>query len=282
MKKRFLALGLMAAMAVSMIGCGSGNAASVSNAGGTQSEVVDDLSYVTSNGKLKIGITIYEPMNYYDSSNTLVGFDTEYAQAVCAKLGVEPEFVEINWDTKVVELDSKNIDCIWNGMTINEDLKDNIDFSDAYIKNMQVVVIKKDNADKFKDTASLVGGSVAAEAGSAGESAIKDDANLSKAQYVSVGKQTDALMEVKAGTSDAAVLDYVLAAAMVGDGTDYSDLCMVDGVELSVEEYGIGFRKNSNLTEKVNEATKELIADGTLAEIAQKYDLTLQLIANQQ
>lgn len=280
MKKRLLALSLMAAMAISMFGCGAAKESN-NTASDNQAAVVDDLAYVTSNGKMKIGITIYEPMNYYDGNNTLVGFDTEYAQAVCAKLGVEPEFVEINWDTKVVELDSKNIDCIWNGMTIKEELKPNLDFSDAYIKNMQVVVVKKDNADKFKDTAALSGGSVAAEAGSAGESAIKEDANLSKATYVSVGKQTDALMEVKAGTSDAAVLDYVLAAAMVGEGTDYSDLCMINGVELSVEEYGIGFRKNSNLTEKVNAATKELIADGTLAQIADKYDLTLQLISNQ-
>lgn len=303
MKKRLLALMMMTVLAVTMTACGSRESAgtvddqtttTASQAAETTAKETttaettsavsaeDDLEYVTNKGKLVIGITIYEPMNYRDENNKLVGFDTEYAEAVCEKLGVEAEFVEINWDTKVIELESKSIDCIWNGMTITEELKQSIDFSNPYIKNMQVVVIKKDNAQKYADTASLKNGVVSAEAGSAGEGAVKADADLSQAQYVAVGKQTDALMEVKAGTSDAAVLDYVLAAAMVGEGTDYSDLCMVDGVELSVEEYGIGFRKGSTLTEKVNAATDELIKDGTLAALAEKYGLSLQLIANQQ
>lgn len=303
MKKKLLALVMLATLVMGMTACGSKETADTSdsagNASGIQSaveadgaaneivlgetEVVteDDYEYVKSKGKLVIGITIYEPMNYNDANNELVGFDTEYAKAVCEKIGVEPEFVIINWDTKVFELESKNIDCIWNGMTITEELKQSIDFSNAYIKNMQVPVIKANNADKFKDTASLKGCVISAEAGSAGEIAIKADADLSQATYIPVAKQTDALMEVKAGTSDAAVLDYVLAAAMVGEGTDYAELCMVDGVELSVEEYGIGFRKGSNLTEMVNAATNELIADGTLAVLAEKYGLSLQLIANQ-
>ena len=255
---------------------GAANAENTAN-----TSVVDDLADIKAKGKLVIGITIYEPMNYKDENNKLVGFDTEYAEAVCKKLGVEPEFVIINWDTKVFELDSKNIDCIWNGMTITEELKGQVDFSNPYIKNMQVVIVKGDNAGKYADTAALKGTTVSAEAGSAGELAIKADANLSQATYVPVGKQTDALMEVKAGTSDAAVLDYVLAAAMVGEGTDYAELTMVEGVELSVEEYGIGFRKGSTLKAAVDAATDELIADGTLAAIAEKYDLSLQLIANQ-
>ncbi len=296
MKKRIFALVMMAVLAMSAVACGSKETSNTADTNGTVTEATtvleaaaetsataaeDDFEYVKNKGKLVIGITIYEPMNYRDENNKLVGFDTEYAEAVCKKLGVEAEFVEINWDTKVIELESKNIDCIWNGMTITDELKQSIDFSNPYIKNMQVVIVKKNNAEKYKDTASLKSGVVSAEAGSAGEGAIKDDANLSQATYIAVGKQTDALMEVKAGTSDAAVLDYVLAAAMVGEGTDYSDLCMVDGVELSVEEYGIGFRKGSTLTEKVNAATDELIKDGTLAALAEKYGLSLQLIANQ-
>ncbi len=280
MKKRLLALLMMTVMVMSLAACGSKDAANGTTTA-ANAAVVDDLADIKAKGKLVIGITIYEPMNYNDENNTLVGFDTEYAQAVCKKLGVEPEFVIINWDTKVFELDSKNIDCIWNGMTITEELKGQVDFSNPYIKNMQVVIVKNDNVSKYADTASLKAASVSAEAGSAGELAIKADANLSQATYVPVGKQTDALMEVKAGTSDAAVLDYVLAAAMVGEGTDYADLSMVEGVELSVEEYGIGFRKGSTLKAAIDAATDELIADGTLAAIAEKYDLTLQLIANQ-
>jgi polar amino acid transport system substrate-binding protein len=235
----------------------------------------DDLAYVTGNGKLLIGYTVYEPMNYTDESGNFTGFDTEFAQAVCEKLGVTPEFVEINWDTKVVELDAKSIDCIWNGMTITDELKENIAVSDPYVKNMQVVVIRTADAAKYTDTATLSAASLVAEAGSAGESVIKDNADLSKATYVAVSKQTDALMEVKAGTSDAAVLDWTLAKSMVGEGTDYADLQMVDGVELSVEEYGIGFRKDSTLCTKVNEIMAELIADGTLPALAEKYGLSL-------
>lgn len=293
MKKKLIALVMMAALVMSLAACGSSATSdketekvsattdTTAAEGTTTQSAEDDYEYVKSKGKLVIGITIYDPMNYYDNNGTLVGFDTEYAQAVCEKLGLEAEFVEINWDTKEIELNAKSIDCIWNGLTINDERRENMDFSDAYIKNMQVVVVKNDNADKYNTTEALKGMVVSAEAGSAGEKAIAADENLSQAVYVAVGKQTDALMEVKAGTSDAAVLDYVLAAAMVGEGTDYSELCMVEGVELSVEEYGIGFRKGSTLTEKVNQATAELIADGTLAALAEKYDLSLQLIANQ-
>lgn len=175
-----------------------------------------DLEYVKNKGKLVIGYTVYAPMNYTDDNGEFVGFDTEFAKAVCEKLGVEPEFVEINWDTKEMELDSKMIDCIWNGFTITEEREENLDFSVPYILNKQVVVIRKADADTYKDTASLSGAKLVAEVASAGESAISDDENLSKAQYTAVEKQTDALLEVKSNTADAAVLDYTLANAMVG------------------------------------------------------------------
>lgn len=235
----------------------------------------DDLSYIQDKGKLVIGYTVYEPMNYMDDTGKLTGFDTEFAEAVCEKLGVTPEFVEINWDTKVIELDAKSIDCIWNGMTITDELEANISISDPYVMNMQVVVIRSDKADTYTDTASLTGANLVAEAGSAGEAVITDDPNLSKANYISVAKQTDALLEVKAGTSDAAVLDWTLAKSMVGEGTDYADLQMINGVELSVEKYGIGFRKDSTLCDKVNEIMTGLVADGTLGALAEKYGLSL-------
>ncbi|MBR5292630.1 MAG: transporter substrate-binding domain-containing protein [Clostridia bacterium] len=234
-----------------------------------------DLAYITGNGKMVIGITEYAPMNYYDDAGKLIGFDTEYAEAVCAKLGVTPEFVVINWDTKEMELDAKNIDCIWNGFTITEERKEALEFTDPYVKNMQVVVIKADNAATYVDTASLSGANLVAEMGSTGESSIADDENLSQANYVGVSKQTDALLEVKAGTADAAVIDYVMAKAMVGEGTDYADLMIVDGAELAYEEYGVGFRKGSDAAAAVNEATAALIAEGTLPEIAAKYGLAL-------
>jgi len=235
-----------------------------------------DAEYIKKNGKLVVGITIYEPMNYYDENGKLTGFDTEFAEAVCAKLDLKPEFVEINWDTKEVELNAKSIDCIWNGMTITEDRAANMSISTPYVKNAQVIVVKADST--VASTADLVGKTVVAEIGSAGEAQIDGEdaeANLAQAEYVGMTKQTDCLMEVKAGTADAAVLDWTLAMSMVGEGTDFADLKMVEGVELATEEYGIAFRKGSDFTAKVNDAAKALVEDGTLGALAEKYGLAL-------
>jgi len=241
-------------------------------------KAVEDLAYIKDNGKMVIGYTVYEPMNYTDDNGEFVGFDTEFAEAVCEKLGVEPDFVEINWDTKEVELDAKNIDCIWNGFTITDERKENLDFSKPYIQNKQVVVIKADNAEKYTDTASLAEANIVAEIESAGEDAVANDAELKKATYVAVPKQTDALLEVKSGTADAAVLDYTLAFSMVGEGTDYADLMIIEDIALGVEEYGIGFRKNSDLTAEVDKIIDELLADGTMEAIAEKYELAPILV----
>ena len=170
-----------------------------SAAGSASAAAGSDLDYIKGKGKMVIGYTVYEPMNYTDADGNFTGFDTELATAVCAKLGVEPEFVEINWDTKVVELDAKSIDCIWNGMTLTEDIMANTATTKAYAKNAQVVVVKEGTA--YTSTADLAGKTVVAEAGSAGEAAIQGDENLAKADYVSKSVQTDCLMEVAAGTA---------------------------------------------------------------------------------
>ena len=221
---------------------------------------------------LKIGYTIYEPMNYMDGDK-LTGFDTEFAEAVCEKLGLTPEFIEINWDTKFVTLDSKKIDCIWNGMTISDEVKANCDVSKAYVKNAQVVVMKKDVIDNYKDAESLKGLKFAAEAGSAGETAIKD--NGLDTDYSPVAAQTDALLAVMGGQADACVIDITMAKSMTAEGTSYDGLTY--SIELTAEEYGIGFRKGDELTEKVNKAIDELKADGTLDALAEKYELNLAL-----
>lgn len=239
----------------------------------------DDLAYITGNGKMVIGYTVYEPMNYTDNDGKFTGFDTEFAELVCEKLGVEPEFVVINWDTKEVELNAKTIDCIWNGLTITTDRQDSMSISVPYVKNAQVVVVKADSG--ITGTADLAGKNLVAEVASAGELQILGDeetepnADLAKANYTAMSKQTDCLLEVKAGTADAAILDWTLAKSMVGEGTDFSDLKMIDGVELATEEYGIAFRKGSSVTEKVNEIIAELVADGTLPALAEKYGLSL-------
>lgn len=114
---------------------------------------------------------------------------------------------------------------------------------------------------------------VVAEAGSAGETTITENADLSQADFISKAVQTDCLMEVAAGTADAAILDLTLASAMIGEGTDYANLKMVD--ELNVEEYGVAFRKGSDVAEAVDNAFDELKADGTMQTLADKYGLTL-------
>ena len=278
--KKTIALLAALSLSVSLLaGCGSSassSAASSSEAASSEaassSAAADgDLDYIKGNGKMVIGYTVYAPMNYTDDEGNFTGFDTELATAVCEKLGVEPEFVEINWDTKIVELDAKSIDCIWNGMTLTDEIMQNAACTKAYAKNAQVVVVK--DGTEYSSTADLVGKTVLAEAGSAGESAIQDDENLSQADYVSKSVQTDCLMEVAAGTADAAVLDLTLANAMIGEGPDYANLKIVD--ELNAEEYGVAFRKGSDAAEAVNAAFDELKTDGTLEALAAKYDLAL-------
>ena len=277
--KRFASAVLAGALALSLAACGgaasTSTAASASSAAGSASASAaadgSDLDYIKGKGKLVIGYTVYEPMNYTDADGSFTGFDTELATAVAEKLGVEPEFVEINWDTKIVELDAKSIDCIWNGMTLTDDIMANTATTKAYAKNAQVVVVK-DGTD-YTSTADLVGKTVVAEAGSAGETAIAEDENLAQADYVSKGVQTDCLLEVAAGPADAAVLDLTLANAMIGEGTDYANLKIVD--ELNAEEYGVAFRKGSDAAAAVDAAFDELKADGTMQALADKYDLAL-------
>ena len=284
--KKFLALLLAMMMSLSLVACGGNDAADEEAPAddtavedtATEEEAVpeSDAAYIEGNGKVVVGITIYEPMNYYDDAGNLTGFDTEFAQAVCDKLGLEAEFQEINWDTKEIELAGKTIDCIWNGMTITPDRAANMSISLPYVKNAQVIVVKADSA--YASTADLVDATLVAEMGSAGEAQIEgEDANadLAQAEYVGMNKQTDCLMEVKAGTADAAVLDWTLAKSMVGEGTDFADLKMIEGVELATEEYGIAFRQGSDFTAKVDEAIKALVADGTLPALAEKYGLAL-------
>ena len=287
--KKLISLLLAAGMTASLAACGStaastsseaasseassaaSEAASTAEAAEAESTGESDLQYIKDKGKMTIGYTVYAPMNYTDENGEFVGFDTELATAVCEQLGVEPEFVEINWDTKVVELDAKSIDCIWNGMTLTDDIMANTACTKPYAKNAQVVVMKTGSG--YTSTADLVGKTVVAEAGSAGETTIQEDENLSQADYVSKSVQTDCLMEVAAGTADAAVLDLTLASAMIGEGTDYADLEIVD--ELNAEEYGVAFRKGSDAAAAVDEAFDTLKADGTMQALADKYGLTL-------
>jgi polar amino acid transport system substrate-binding protein len=236
-----------------------------------QTQDESDLSYVQGNGELIIGYTIYEPMNYTDENGTFTGFDTELATLVCEKLGVEPKFIEINWDTKEVELNARSIDCIWNGLTILPDRLETMEITKPYVKNAQVILMKADAA--YDGTESLIDKILTAEQGSAGEDTILGDDNLSQADYVPKTMQIECLMEIKAGSADAAVLDLTLAKTMTGEGTNYTDLAIVD--RLGEEDYGVAFRKGSDICSAVNKIFDEFTADGTMSALADKYGLDL-------
>ena len=240
-------------------------------AGCTSTASDSDLAYIQQKGTLVVGITDYAPMDYKDENGEWTGFDAELARLFAQELGVECEFFIIaDWSKKVFELDSKNIDVIWNGMTIDDELLKTTSCSDPYVVNAQVLVMKADQLAAYPDAASIKDLSIAVENGSAGEKAAKA---LGCTNLVVVQDQAAALLEVKSGTSQACVVDITAARAMTGEGTSYPDLGV--GFSLTSENYGIGFRKGSDVTAKLNAFLAELKANGQLQALATKYELTL-------
>ena len=230
-----------------------------------------DLAAIKKAGKIVVSITEYEPMDFKDENGNWTGFDAEFAQLFAKELGVECEFFVIaDWGKKFYELETKNIDAVWNGMTITEEAKTNSSLTDPYVVNAQVLVMKADVVANYADAASLKDLKVAVENGSAGQSAAEA---AGVTDLILVADQAAALMEVKAGTSQACVIDITMANAMTGEGTNYADLAA--GISLTREEYGVSFRKESDLTAKFNAFMDKLIADGTLQALAEKYSLTL-------
>ena len=220
---------------------------------------------------LVVGITDYAPMDYKDEKGEWTGFDAEFARLFAEELGMEIEFYVItDWGKKFVELETDNIDCVWNGMTITEEALLNASVSDPYVINAQVIVMKADVVGNYTDTESLKGLTFAVESGSAGEAALVD---LGITGFTALQDQTSALMEVKAGTAQACVIDITMAGAMTGEGTNYADLA--PGISLTSEEYGVAFRKDSDITAEFNKIMAKLMADGTLQALADKYQLTL-------
>lgn len=257
--KKLLALTL----AVLMIACcfaGCGKKAPVNKT---------DLEIIKDNGKLVVGVTIYEPMNYQNADGSWTGFDTEFAEAVAEKLGVKAEFVIIDWDNKWATLESRKIDAVWNGMTLTDEAKANANCTNTYIVNAQVVVMKADAVNNYQDAESLKALKFAVEAGSAGKEIAADKGY----NYVEYAAQSDAMSAVKANKADACIIDITMAKAMTGADSDFADLAV--GVSLTEEEYAIACRKDSDLTAKINEIMAEMKADGSLQALADKYEVTL-------
>ncbi|MBR4720906.1 MAG: transporter substrate-binding domain-containing protein [Clostridia bacterium] len=258
--KKFLALILAGIMCVGVTSCGSKKA---------DDNAESDLAFVTEKGTLVVGVTEFEPMDYRDENGEWTGFDAEFANAVAELMGVKAEFVEIDWDNKFLELDAKSIDCIWNGMTITDEVNLNTNCSIPYAKNEQVVVMKKDIADNYKDIDSLKDIKFAVESGSAAEAAA-EEMGLT---VVAVKAQSDALMEVESGSTEACIIDATMAESMTGEGTSYADLAQ--SVSLTKEEYGIGFRKGSDIKDAVDGYIKQLKDNGTLSALSEKYGVSL-------
>ena len=230
-----------------------------------------DLEYVQGKGILVVGITDFAPMDYLQDGEW-IGFDADMAKAFAASLGVKAEFVEIDWDNKLLELANKSIDCIWNGMTLRPEITDATACSKPYANNAQVIVVPKAVADQYQTAEAAAKLQFAVEAGSAGQ----DQAEAYGFSYTPVNAQTDAVMEVKAGSSDAAIIDALMAAAMVGEGTSYEDLTYTIG--LNSEEYGVAFRAGSELAEKLNEFFAASWKDGTMQACAETYGVSAAII----
>ena len=241
-----------------------------------QTAADSDMAYVQSKGTLVVGITDFAPMDYQNESGEWIGFDADMAKAFAESLGGSVEFVEIDWDNKILELGSKSIDCVWNGMTLTDEVMSAMSCSNAYCNNSQVVIVPADKAADYADVEACKALSFAVEAGSAGMAEVEKLG----ASFTEVKDQATALMEVAAGTSDAAVIDSLMAGAMVGEGTSYDSLTYT--VSLNAEEgeqYGVGFRQGSDLAAALNDFFAAAYADGSMQACAETYGIQAALIA---
>ena len=257
--KKFIALILALTMLLALTACAG-------------KKTQTDSEYIAEKGTLVVGITDFAPMDYQEDGKW-IGFDADMATKFAESLGVTVEFVEIDWDNKANELNAKSIDCVWNGMTLTDGVKAAMNTSNPYCNNAQVVVVPAELAANYESQDAISGLTFAVEAGSAGEEIV---AGLGY-EYVSVVDQATALLEVSSGTCDAAVIDLLMAGAMIGEGTSYANLAYT--VKLNSEEYGVGFRKDSDMAEKLNAFFSACYADGSMMEIAEIYGVQESVIA---
>ena len=238
---------------------------------------------------MNIGITYFAPINYEDpETGELIGFDTELAQAVCEKLGLEANFIVISWDAKEIELNAKNIDCIWNGMCITPEREENMSISEPYLLNTQAMVMQADREEEIM--ADVNGYTVVAEQGSTGEGKLQgtiadDETVVVSAQeyfagctYIPVGSMANALLEVKSGTADIALVDSVCALGMVRPDSDYSDPRVVIWTTTSATSSTASPSARAATSPHGQRDHRRPEGDGTVAALAEKYGLTDALI----
>lgn len=269
MKRKIFALVLTLALLAALTACTGGQTTP------TPAAADSDLAYVKDKGVLVVGITEFEPMDYTDANGEWIGFDADMAKAFAKSLGVDVKFQIIDWDNKVFELDGKTIDVVWNGMTLTDEVTAAMACSNAYCNNSQVVVVPAAKAADYPDKDSVKGLNFAVESGSAGQAQVE----ALGAPFTEVADQATALLEVNSGTADAAVIDSLMAGAMVGEGTGYAELTYTFSLNAEEgEQYGVGFRKGSDLAAALNDFFKASYADGSMVQCAETYGIQAALI----
>lgn len=267
--KKIFSLLLAMTMCLNLTAC-DGN--TLGKDGNGEQNGKDDLNYVRDKGILVVGITEFAPMDYQDAEGNWIGFDADMATAFADSLGVTVEFRIIAWDDKVNLLNDKTIDVVWNGMTLTDEVRENMGISNPYFNNAQVVVVRADDADRYQTVESLSDAVCAIEPGAA-----QDEAIAHGLSYVEVESQSTALQNVSDGIYDAAVIDFLMAITTIGEGTAYEDLTHT--VSLSSEEYVVGFRKGSDLVAELNGFFAANYAGGTMQSVARKYGISAFLLA---
>lgn len=235
----------------------------------SENEDLNSLEKVLDKGYIILGLDdTFAPMGYRDEEGEVVGFDIDLAKAVANELGVELRIQPIEWDSKLIELNSKNIDMIWNGLTITEERSKQINFSDAYLNNRQIVITNESNTIDSLDA--LEGLKIGVQIDSSGQTALESSSIYSKVQeVVKFNTFNDALMDLNSGRIDAIVIDEIMARYVA---TTVSYSLVVTDVSLGDEEYGIGFRLEENeLRAKVDEILDMLSETGKTAEISIKW-----------
>lgn len=235
------------------------------------SQYDSDLDYIRDKGSLIVGVTEFEPLDYMQDGEW-VGFDAEMAGLFARSLGVTAEFVVIDWDRKVDLLNQGTIDCVWNGMTLTDEVQADMSCSRAYLNNAQIIVVPSNNSSRMQTVEDCMHLLFAVEAGSAGEQELADR----NYRYTTTGTQLSALQSVALGKADAAVIDAVMAGSLIRPGKQFENL--VDTAALGSEEYGVGFRKNSDLAELLNAFWKECMEDGTIDAAARQYGVQAAII----
>lgn len=275
MKKRFVSAALAAVMALSMTACGSSNSAAETTAADTEAaesqaeETTAEEAKTTDGGTLIVGFDQdFPPMGFVGDDGEYTGFDLELAQEVAKRLGLEYKAQPIAWDSKDMELESGNIDCIWNGFTMTG-REDDYTWTEPYMANQQVFVVANDS--DINSQADLAGKIVEVQADSSAEAALKEAPELTATfkELLTTADYNTAFMDLEQGAVDAIAMDVIVAGYQIQQRN--ADFKILDD-SLSEEEYGVGFKKgNTELRDKVQGTLEEMAEDGTLQEVSEKW-----------